>query len=243
MYRGLALFFCVSPKSFFSKVFFRFQPSMADATAVALALMDMATPQRPTVRAMKDSNDGDAAVAATHDTPMRCFKLAQVKRTREDLVTLVYSTGRESMEIPFARGEDASVFFQRRAKAARLLFDATRKDVYCTWRKELVSIMIQSPAWVLFKESLQQKRYACGSIQLVITRFTCCQWKEVADPCRNCCNRSWRVGCQKPTYLYHLLPMQRNAAQMEADLSMFEPLSVQRDASAWMKRVPTIACR
>lgn len=172
---------------------------MADA-AVALALLQMATPQRTVARVQRNSHDSDVSSKTPSTSPERCFKVTHVKRTRDDLVTVVYSTGDESMEIPFARGESPSVFYHRREKAARILFDANRKDVYCTWRKALVSIVVQSSSWLLFKDSPQQKRYAYGSIQLVVTRYTCCQWKDHDSLCRTCQNRAWRLGCQTPTY-------------------------------------------
>ena len=129
---------------------------MADA-AVALALLQMATPQRTVARVQRNSHDSDVSSKTPSTSPERCFKVTHVKRTRDDLVTVVYSTGDESMEIPFARGESPSVFYHRREKAARILFDANRKDVYCTWRKALVSIVVQSSSWLLFKDSPQQK--------------------------------------------------------------------------------------
>ena len=212
----------------------------------ALALVQMSTPTRPVNHKTRNSQDSD--VLSTNTTPsgspVHCFKLSHVKRTREDLVTVVYSSGLESMEIPFARGEESTVFYERREKAARLLFDANRKDAYCTWRKELVNINVTNPAWTLFKDSLHQKRYSYGCIQLVVARYTCRQWKEEGSACRHCQNRTWRVGCMTPSYLYYIMPMMQNTLSLvESDLSMFEPLEVQRDATAWEKRVPTMACR
>jgi hypothetical protein len=245
---------------FTSFIFFVFnRPSMGDA-AGALALIQLATlesgvdvsdtaPTTPKInRTLATPINRSPPLTSSLNTtpaasPVRCFKLSHVKRTREDLVTLVYSTGHESMEIPFARGEESTVFYERREKAARLLFDVNRNDVYCTWRKDLVNVIVNSQKWVLFKDSLQQKRYMFGSIQLVVTRHTCFQWKDHEQMCRHCQKRTWRVGCLKPLYLYHVMPLRHDTGLAEKDLSTLEPFSVQQDSTAWSKRVPSRTSR
>tara|TARA_B100001063_G_C16738392_1_gene543335 strand:- start:175 stop:852 length:678 start_codon:yes stop_codon:yes gene_type:complete len=221
------------------------------ANDTALALVQMATtPPRASIRAERSSR-GDCVLleesqtTSPYTTPSRHFKLAKVKRTHDDLLTVVYSTGGETMEIPFARGEAPDVFYSRREKAARLLFDDTRKDAYCMWRNCVVNIVVEDPRWVLFKNSLQQKRYACGSVQLTVCRYTCAQWKDCDFVCRNCQHRNWRVGCLSPKYLYHIMPLcsSNELAEMEKDMSVFEPLSVDKDATVWSNRVPSLMCR
>ena len=207
-------------------------------SCAAETLVAMATPTRTVARSISSSNETTPVAS-----PLRCFRVTNIKRKRDDLITIVYTTGDESREIPFARGESKEVFFQRREKAARLLFDQNRADVYCTWRQTIVSLCIKHPSWILFKDSLQQKRYSCGSMQLVVTRYTCSQWKDHSTPCRNCQNRGWRVGCLTPTYLYFLLPF-HSADSAELDLvTFFDPLTVERDATPWLKRTPTASSR
>ena len=242
------IFFPNFSGTFFLASFFSFF-GMGDE-AVALALVQLATPQRAIARAQRNSHDSDVSPNVTltpHGSPIRHFKLSHVKRPREELLMFTYSTGEESMEIPFTRDEEASAFYDRREKAARILFDTNRKDVYCTWRKTLLNIVIESPHWKLFKKSVHQKRYCHGSIQLVEVRYTCSQWKDHDISCRNCQNRTWRVGCVTPMLLYFVLPMQNTASVMndllENDLCAFEPIDVQRDTSAWETRVPPTVCR
>lgn len=214
-------------------------------TALALVQMATTTPPRSSVHVERNARGDERFEESIISTPVtnRCFKLAKVKRTHDDLLTVVYSTGSESMEIPFARGEAPDIFYSRREKAARILFDNTRKDVFCSWRQSLVSLVVDDSRWVLFKDSLQQKRYACGSVQLIVSRFTCGQWKE-CEFCRNCQHRNWRVGCLSPTYLYHIMPLcTTRLTYVENDMSIFEPLSVTKDASAWSKRMPPLAFR
>lgn len=184
-------------------------------------------------------------------TPIRAFKLAGIKRNREqkDMITAIYTCGDDSMAIPLFRGETRDCFFQRRAHAARILFDDSRRDVYVTWQRScsLVNIVVTDPCWIMYRESLQQKRFRCGVIQLVITRYTCTQWKE-GESCRNCSNRKWRTGCLTPTYLYHVMPLPANQRQQsldacETELLAFEPIDVQKNPAAWMKRVPCINVR
>lgn len=183
---------------------------------------------------------------ATYTTPTRRFTMVERKRERDDLVTIVYTTGDQTMAIPFARGEKPEVFFARRNKAARLLFDESRHDVYCSWRLAVVNMSVKDPRWIMYKDTLHQKRYKCGAIQLVITRFTCCQWKE-GNLCRNCQNRGWRTACLSPHHMYFVLPNVSLSAVdfqlCDGTLSDFEAIAVERDIRPWTSRMPQLNTR
>ena len=149
------------------------------------------------------------------------------------------------MAIPFARGEAPEVFFNRREKAARLLFDESRGEVFCTWRHAVVNMSVKDVRWIMFKDTFYQKRYKYGNIQLVVSRFTCGQWKE-GNACRNCLNRAWRTGCITPTHLFFVLPLPVdgiNIASCEDTLDDFEAVAVERDCKQWLTRVPQLNAR
>ena len=179
-------------------------------------------------------------------TPVRCFKLAGVKREREDLVKVIYRSDQgDDFTVPFLRGESPATFYDRRDEAARDLLDANRGVAYCSWRKQLVSLLVTDARWVLFRESLQQKRYHYKCVQLVITRYTCTQWRD-ENPCRNCQNRNWRTGCLKPNYIFHIMPLptsRNDEESCEECLSDLEASTVERDTSSWTTRMPQINIR
>lgn len=191
-----------------------------------------------------DSNITPPASATT--TPVRQFKLAGAKRVRDDLVTLSYTSEGNEIQVPFFKGETLSTLFLRRDEAARRLFDANRNEIYCSWRSTMISLIVHDSRWVQFRESLQQKRYHHKAIQLVITRYTCTQWRNVKDPCRNCCNRNWRTGCMRPTFIMHVLPLPvyRNRVDLcEEALADLEPLDSTTDETAWTSRMPQMHFR
>ena len=110
----------------------------------------------------------------------------------------------------------------------------------------MISLIVQDARWTKFKSSLQQERYNHKAIQLVITRFTCTQWRETTDRCRNCINRNWRTACSKPTFLMHVMPLPAYRHQVklcEDCLSEFVPTTLERDAAAWIQRMPQINVR
>lgn len=179
-------------------------------------------------------------------TPVRQFKLAGAKRVRDDLVTLSYTSDGSEIQVPYFKGETLSTLFLRRDEAARRLFDANRCEIYCSWRSTMVSLIVHDSRWIQFRESLQQKRYHHKAVQLVITRYTCTQWRDVKEPCRNCCNRNWRTGCQRPTFIMHVLPLPvyRNRIDLcEEALAELEPLDVLTDKTAWTTRMPQMHFR
>ena len=93
---------------------------------------------------------------------------------------------------------------------------------------------------------MQQRRYNHKAIQLVITRYTCTQWRETAQPCRNCSNRNWRTACLKPTFLMHVMPLpvyRHQPGLCEECLADFNPACVEHNTTAWTQRMPQINVR
>lgn len=230
-------------------------PDQDQATAAeddaASALLEISKkndqPQDPIATPLRKS--ATASRVDKDKSPVRRFQLVDRKRERDDLVTVIYTSGQQTMAIPYARGEPPELFFERRAKAARLLFDSNREDVYCTWRHMLVNMCVKHDKWILFKNTLAQKRYCFEAIQLIVTRYTCGQWNK-PSLCRNCQNRQWRTSCLQPTYLHHLMPLPKAStvatnmyAACESALHNFEAIDVERDPSDWTTRMPQMVTR
>ena len=158
-----------------SLLFFDLVIQMLDATTAAHSLITLAspplhdkkdegmtTPPRPNVQNMEyESPD---------HTRHLSIKCKGTKRPRENLVLVLYDAGETELAVPLIRGEDPQLFFERRNKIAKETLEADmRNDVYCTWRREMMSILINDKRWKLVRDSPQQKRYAHDAIQLVLT--------------------------------------------------------------------------
>ena len=77
-------------------------------------------------------------------------------------------------------------------------------------------------------------------LQLVYCRYTCIQWGE-GDFCRSCNNRGFRACCQKPQYLYHMMPLPAYKSypiMCDNALSDMEPVVVPKDTQPWIKHAP-----
>jgi hypothetical protein len=175
------------------------------------------------------------------------IKCKGTKRPRENLILVLYDAGDTELAVPFIRGENPQLFFDRRDKITRETLEADiRSDVYCTWRKEMLSILINDKRWKLIRDSSQQKRYVYDAIQLVVTRYTCVQWQSEV-PCRNCSNPHWRAACQKIKHIYHVLPTlnTRNFYKIcDKSLEQMCPLAEKnKDATHHQTRVPQISNR
>ena len=176
------------------------------------------------------------------------IKCKGTKRPREDLVLVLYDAGDTELAIPFIRG-DPQLFFERRDKITREALEADiRQDVYCTWRKQMLSVVINDKRWQLVRNSPQQKRYVHDAIQLVITRYmyTCIQWRSDV-PCRNCSNPHWRAACEKINYIYHILPTlsTRSCCQIcDKSLNDMCPFPAKvNDAKHHQARIPQVSIR
>lgn len=183
---------------------------------------------------------------STHTTPVREFKLAGLKRERKDFYTIFYDSGPDRIGVPYAKGDSANTLFLRRDAAARQLFDMHRGQAFCSWRSSMISLVVHGPPWILFRESVQQKRYHHKAIQLIITRYTCIQWRDTTSLCRNCKNRNWRTACLQPTFIMHVLPLPAYRHQFkvcEDSLSDLEATTSDADATSWTQRMPQINVR
>lgn len=178
------------------------------------------------------------------------LRLSGVKRKSEDSLVVVYQANDDAkcvLTVPFVRGESESTLIQRRDERARVLFCPKRGKAFCTWRHSMVSILVNDARWVMFRDSLQQKRYQYGSIQMITTRYTCTQWRECQDPCRNCQNRHFRTACLKPTYLFHIMPLPAARGNVDAcetcvaDMGMI--VLEDEDVDQWKSRTPQISVR
>ena len=135
--------------------------------------------------------DGNADVFST---PVKQFRLCGVKREKEGLLRISYkSNDEEYIDVPMHIKDTKTSFVARRDQLLKQMFDDNRSEVYCAWRDTLLSMLVKDARWTLYRESLQQKRYLFKTIQLVVSRFTCTQWRD-RDLCRNCSNRNWRTG-------------------------------------------------
>ena len=106
-------------------------------------------------------------------------------------------------------------------------------------------MVVKDDRWMLFKESIYQKRYKYKDIQLVMLRFTCGQWKD-GKACRTCENRKWNRSCVTPTYLSYLLPLKKTTSSSLCDktLSEFEPVVEDDvDLDMWSIRMPQVNAR
>ena len=221
----------------------------ADANTKQACVPCSDTQSKVTFMPKTDNNDEDQDITpptSTQTTPVREFKLAGMKRERNDTYTLFYKSGTDQIDVPYVKGDSASTLFMRRNAAARQLFNMNRGQAYCSWRSSMISLIVQGEPWVLFRESVQQKRYHHKTIQLIITRFTCIQWRDTTSLCRNCNNRNWRTACLTPTFIMHILPLPVYRHQpnlCEESLSAFEPMSSDCDATSWTQRMPQMNVR
>ena len=181
-------------------------------------------------------------------SPERHFKMTGVKRTRDpDLITVLYSSGTETMAVPFAKGETKEILHARRMRAAALLFDTTRSEVYCTWRKELVSMKTDDQRWTKFRDTFKEQRFLYNTLQLVLVKVTCLKQSSTSPRCLNCATPSRRMSCLTPHFYRYVMPMptfhrlSENAC--ESCLEDFDPLRVSKDATEWVARTPSLYLR
>lgn len=184
--------------------------------------------------------------SSTNTTPVRQFQLAGMKRERDNTYTLLYCSGTEQISVPYKKGDGGDKLIERQDEAARRLFYAKRGDAYCSWRSTMISLILQDARWTKFRHSSQQERYHFKAIQLVITRYTCTQWRNVKNPCRMCENRNWRSACIRPTFLMHVMPLpvyRQERELCEQCLCELEPVDIETDKNDWVQRMPQINVR
>ena len=227
---------------------------MLDATTAAHSLITLASPTKTKQKEdiglttpPRNPSIQNMEYESPDHTRHISIKCKGTKRPRENLVLVLYDAGDTELAIPFIRGEDPQLFFERRDKITRETLEAgIRNDVYCTWRKEMLSVLINDKRWQLIRDSPQQKRYVYDAIQLVVTRYTCMQWRSDV-PCRNCSNPHWRAACQKIKHIYHVLPTinTRNCCQMcDNSLNDMCPLPAKvKDTTQHQTRLPQVSIR
>ena len=140
---------------------------MLDATTAAHSLITLASPTKQnedsglTTPPRKDSIQNMEYESPDH-TRHVSITCKGTKRPRENLVLVLYDAGETELAIPFIRGEDPQLFFQRRDKITRETLEADiRNDVYCTWRKEMLSVLINDKRWQLIRDSPQFRSAMC----------------------------------------------------------------------------------
>ena len=172
----------------------------------------------------------------------RQFIMTGVKRTRVDLLTVFYTSGTETMAVPFVKGEKDETFMARREHLASLLCDHKRSEVFCTWRRELISMTTDDRRWNKVRETFREQRFIYQNIQLVIIRITCAKGKD-GKSCVNCALPSRRMHCLSPTLYHYVMPLPTNPCSIkmcETLLEEFEPIEVKKDCDAWQLRMPSV---
>lgn len=92
------------------------------------------------------------------------------------------------MEVPFVRGEKREAFFRRRDKMLQAAFENDlRKDTYCTWRGENVSVLVNDARWSLLDKDAVHKTYAHEAIHLHVI-------KKMCNKCPTCSDATQRYG-------------------------------------------------
>lgn len=206
------------------------------AADAAKTLLNLSTPPRC------------ASVAKVSTPLVKALTIASLKRTSTEQHDITYETpDGKTCQIPFFVNEDDDSFICRRAKAARALYDPARADVYCTWNGKVVNIPVDEVRYSQFHDSPHQKRYMLMNVlQLVHCRYTCTKWGDEKDYCRSCKNRGFRTCCQKPHYLYHMMPLPAYKScpvMCDNALSEMEPIVVPTDTQPWCNHVPHIYIR
>ena len=65
--------------------------------------------------------------SSTNTTPVSEFKLAGMKRERDNTYTIFYISGSEQVGVPYAKGDGGDKLIKRRDEAARRLFSRGRR--------------------------------------------------------------------------------------------------------------------
>jgi hypothetical protein len=119
---------------------------MLDATTAAHSLITLASPTKTKQKEdiglttpPRNPSIQNMEYESPDHTRHISIKCKGTKRPRENLLLVLYDAGETELAIPFIRGEDPQLFFERRDKITRETLEADiRKDVYCTWRKEML---------------------------------------------------------------------------------------------------------
>lgn len=165
-----------------------------------------------------------------------------------DCFKLLYKDEAEKTKlvVPLHPGDTYDDLQKRRIKSARIMVEQKLRTVaYCSWSGKLISINMFKADWRQTRDTNYQKRFVFGKLQLVIIRSTCSQTDGV-DQCRNCMNKHFRASCLTPLFLNYLLPLPAARDSVESCdncISLLEPITLDDDATPWLKRIPAIVAR
>ena len=175
------------------------------------------------------------------------YTLKGMKRD-SDCFKLLYEDEMEEtrLVVPLHRGDTYDDLQKRRIKSAQVMSEQKSRTIaLCSWRGKLISVNVFKAHWHQTRDTAYQKRFVFGKLQLVIIRSTCGQTRRV-DQCRNCKNKHFRASCLTPRFLNYLLPLPEARDRVECCdkyISYLEPITLNRETTPWVKRVPAIIAR
>ena len=223
---------------------FNFFEMIDDTASVAESMLQLARAALPSTPP-RDETEGEREVEyiTTPRKIARPYRLTGMKRNMTE-IQLFYDNGEDTVTVPVIPGDTMETVNARREKAARLHIEQfIRVDVLCSWSKKVISIL-HDERWQLARESPQQQRYFFASMQLIKTRFTCAQWREDGDVCRNCQHKNWRSICTSPRHLYHLMPLpafRDNTRACDEDLVALDVFDRDQEPAPWLKHMPPLS--
>eukprot|EP00966_Prymnesium_polylepis_P335899 7391232-Prymnesium_polylepis.2 len=161
------------------------------------------------------------------------------------MLSVIYSSGKGTMAVPLFKDDSDDIFHARRRIAADLLFDNTRADVFCSWRKALINMRTVDDRWVQVRDTFREQRFMYKNLQLVVLRFTCSKGQKAA--CSNCATPSRRLSCLSPSVYSFILPLPGSDGfthkTADAVVDDFDPINVKKSTDEWEMRIPALHVR
>tara|TARA_B110001450_G_scaffold11688_1_gene11347 strand:+ start:707 stop:1387 length:681 start_codon:yes stop_codon:yes gene_type:complete len=221
---------------------------LLQSTHAATSLLALAnTPNRNLTYASPPVSRRNSKEAPdTPDEKKTEFVMTGVKRTLDpNMLSVIYSNGKRTMAVPLFKDDSDDIFHARRRIAADMLFDKTRADVFCSWRKTLINMRTVDDRWVKFRDTFREQRFMYKNLQLVVLRFTCSKGHQTA--CSNCATPSRRLSCLTPSVYSFLLPLPGSDGftHKTADTVVddFDPISVKQPTDEWEMHIPALHVR
>ena len=147
--------------------------------------------------------------------------------------------------MPLFKDDSDDIFHARRRIAADLLFDNTRADVFCSWRKALINMRTVDDRWVQVRDTFREQRFMYKNLQLVVLRFTCSKGHKAA--CSNCATPSRRLSCLSPSVYSFILPLPGSDGfthkTADAVVDDFDPINVKKSTDELEMRIPALHVR
>lgn len=223
-----------------------------DTTHAAAGLLALAqTPERKQTHAVRTSpvsrrNSLEIAPETPERSPQRKFVITGVKRTRDpNMFSVIYTSEGATMAVPLMTNDPRDLFFARRRLIAKVLFDNSRADVFCSWRKTLLNMKVSDMRWIKFRDTFREQRFMYKNLQLVILRLTCTKGEPSA--CTNCATPSRRMRCLTPKLYHFVMPLPNcdrfSESAAEAAMDDFEPIKVEKDTGQFSMRIPSMYVR